>query len=200
MSARALTFAGLGDGDRPPLTVASLAAPFDAPRGASKPPPDPYERGVAAGKAKAAQDLAQAVAAFRTATSVLAAEKNRLEDLCRQDALLLLAKLINAAAPKIALASALTELRAILDSEAPPAPLEKIEIRASAAFLAEMRSRLGEEDIACAFIEDATLADGDLRATWPKGALHCGAATAIAAVKQSLDRRIAVLDQQEKPK
>lgn len=200
MNSRAFAFADLSDGARPSLTVSALCAPFDAARRAPEPAPDPFACGVAAGKAQAAQDLAQAIAAFRTATSTLVAEKDRLEDLCRQDALLFLARLINAAAPKIALASALTELRAVIDSEAPPAPLEKIEIRANAAFLTELRSRLGEDDIGCAFIEDAALADGDLRATWPKGALDCGAATAIDAVKQSLDRRIAGLDQQEKLK
>ncbi len=201
MSARALQFADLGDGAAAPLTIAALATPFDAARKAPEPSrPEPFECGVAAGRAQAGQDLAQAVAAFSAAASALAAEKSRLEEICRQDALLLLAKLINAAAPKIALASALTELRAVIESAKPPALLEKIEIRANAAFLRELRSRLGAEDFPCTFVEDSALADGDLRAAWPMGGLHCGAATAIEAVGRSLDRQIAGFDQQEKLK
>lgn len=180
-------------GDKARLSIAALscllddAAPADAPARV-----DPYKEGYEAGRTDAVKEWSAAVRSLRSAVADIRRTERDLDRRYREETALRLAEVIHAAAPRIALASVITETRWLLDRAARPAPIEAIELRASAALLAEIRQGLASEgaDIACAFVEDPSIAEGDLAASWPGGGLFCGAASAIAAIGAFLDEEM----------
>ncbi len=192
MTARSLTLAAFPQAHAPP-SLRALTGAFDVDRPVEGQCADPFEEGFAAGRAATGREVSAAVDALDAACADIRREQQGLEAQFRDDASLWLSKIINASAPKIALAASLTALRSLIDGAASPAPLDTIEIRAHPDFLGELRAAFeqAKAPCACAFVEDDALPHGVLRANWPGGGLRCDAETAIAAISEYLDRTIA---------
>lgn len=173
-------------------SIAALTTDFAAPHPAPA-PCDRYADGYAAGRAAAHEELADAHKALITAAEDVRREQHRLTRTFQDETALSIASLISAAAPSIALAAALGELRVLIENAASPAPQGAVELRAHPAFLADIKGRLGSGagECAIAFIDDETIAKGDLRATWPGGGLSLDVATTTKAIVDFLDRKIA---------
>ncbi|MFZ5616649.1 MAG: hypothetical protein ACOZAA_04925 [Pseudomonadota bacterium] len=199
---RAIMLEPFDGGATTPLKIATLSSFFDsAPSIETPPAADPYAEGYEAGRADALNEQSAAVLGLRAAIEEIHRAGRDLDRRYREEAAALIAKVIHAAAPGIALASALAETRRLLFGAARPAPIETVEIRANAAFLAEMKRAIGDDgdsaDTLCAFVEDASLADGDLTASWPGGGLSCCAGSAIAAISAFLSSEAGRNDKQE---
>lgn len=198
---RAIALEPFDGGAATPLKIIELSSRLDsAPPIETPPAADPYADGYEAGRADAVKEQSAAILGLRAAIAEIRRAGCDLDRLYREEAAALIAKVIHAAAPGIALASALAETRRLLFGAARPAPIETVEIRANAAFLAELKRALGEDGdcTLCAFTEDASVADGDLVASWPGGGLSCNAGSAIAAISAILDREAGRNDLQEK--
>jgi hypothetical protein len=191
MTSRSPAFASFDSGTTALTTVESLKNPLcepAAPR--TENDRSEFERGYSEGAARKQEELGAMADALCHACADIAEEQKRLIESARDETLRVILKLLRAAAPRLALASAKSEIRAIFEaSEANCAP-EKIELKGSAEFLRELRENFPDAFSKCSIVENDAIAHGDLIATWPGGELRCMPMTATDAICNALERRL----------
>lgn len=141
-----------------------------------------------AGRREVMAELGNSIDAFRAGIAALDAEQRLLSDHLRKEIAAFLLNMLVAAAPKLAIANALSEIAGLLDDERPAAPERTIEIYANQKFCDALIAGISivKDQSAIVVNIDESASDGAIAIKWAGGGLYSDVAGVMGKLSAAI--------------